>query len=762
MAGRLGRGTTVLLAGVSAVVLGGVAPLSLAAPPDSVSTVALADEHVVHQGSNQPMIHDAVEPDVAWDAQANAIDSGTAENPRRDVLGTYANYPDFGHGELKYMNSTDGGDTFVTGSAQGQPAQVIARAADGSLIAFRRSPMTRNADGTVPMHVVHSSTNDFPTTNDGPDLLENWPADSPTTGWSLIPTHISHDRAGKLLMSAYVFPSNAPGRCSGTMLARSIDASASRWEFVGMSSEWGVTGNFYEAGVARTADGSLIAAIRHQGCNATSGYFPLKWRKSTDDGRTWSDIDVEFPESWRDGGDIVPQEKEGLDPRIMPRPVLLPNGMLAIHAGRPWNRIAVDNEGGVTKPGEPISFDSAMITHANTYTNLPTDGTIPLKYTSWWNYFANAGTSGNLGIAVTDANRVVTVMDNCHPWVTGGVLGDQCNKGDGTNEDHILDEDDNNDIYRRQVDIVTPGTGKLDLPTKVRSGAFRVSTNLDDTFPGQPRTGTLGAVDGSALPWSGALSDSTTPGTYTITFDRPYDLSKVGLLAGFGLKSGAKVEWRDGSRWRSLTSVPAATSYSLRYQDVQARGATAVRVTVDPIAGPAEGACPNGGDRCVLLNELELFAADVDTFDNDPIGTPPRGVEYTGDGVRVVKGDGAPSTRVLSVESSAVTFPASRFGTGRRADVGVDVSGGAARVELLGQTRSGRSVSAYSVDLAGLSAGWHRVRVLAVDARGPAAVTVDGRYFRTVWPMAGVDRLGGVRMSGEHLLVDDVQQRHAS
>jgi hypothetical protein len=143
----------------------------------------------------------------------------------------------------------------------------------------------------------------------------------------------------------------------------------------------------------------------------------------------------------------------------------------------------------------------------------------------------------------------------------------------------------------------------------------------------------------------------------------------VGLSLAIGGTAGATVQTRlnAGDPWSTWYTVADQRSYALKYSATTPRAARYVRVLVG-----ASSICPPGvGSPCSQLNEIELYADDVDSFENDPVNGIPRGysVDHTTDdggvghqGVWVSQSTSeSGSGRVLRiVDDSTVHLPAVR------------------------------------------------------------------------------------------------------
>ncbi|MFI5735330.1 exo-alpha-sialidase [Kribbella sp. NPDC051587] len=95
---------------------------------------------------------------------------------------------------------------------------------------------------------------------------------------------------------------------------------------------------FCEAGVVRTADGSLLAVMR------TGSYLQMYQARSTDNGKTWT-----APTPLQANG--VPMTG------VFPSLVLLPDNRLLLYYGRPGQSMAVSNDGNGTTWSPPTYVD---------------------------------------------------------------------------------------------------------------------------------------------------------------------------------------------------------------------------------------------------------------------------------------------------------------------------------------------------------------------------------------------------------------------
>jgi hypothetical protein len=315
-----------------------------------------------------------------------------------------------------------------------------------------------------------------------------------------------------------------------------------------------------EVGWSYTTDGRMVAALR-------TGQNPpmLVTSFSDDDGKTWSPVK---PLLGPDGKQIG-----GIDPDV----VLQPNGIMVLATGRPDDRILIDYDG----TGEKWDAEEVV------YANAPSD-------TSNGRY---DGTSGNNSIVNVGSNRTIFFGDKCHVWGCGAY-------------------DNQFGVFAKYLSIVTPGVGKLDLATQVRSGVGSVTGDFAKPDKKFPETRPEGAFDGSSAPNSAAVlsaGDGVAP-SMVVKLDRPLSVNRIGLMLGTGQPLDATVSLStDGLTWSDpVVTATGSRDHALRYTDFPAKDAQYIKITT-----------PSG--KATPVTELELYAADVQTFENDPIFGVPRG-----------------------------------------------------------------------------------------------------------------------------------------
>ncbi|WP_246081187.1 exo-alpha-sialidase [Nonomuraea mesophila] len=323
---------------------------------------------------------------------------------------------------------------------------------------------------------------------------------------------------------------------------------------------------YTEAAVAQTADGSLLAVLRHDG----GKYSTLHQSRSADGGRTWSPARELRLSGLSSGADCVVR---GVAPRLL----LTPAGVLVLSAGRPDNWLAVSPDG----------LGEAWLQPWVTYHNR--DGI--------WD---THGSSGYTGVAAIGPHRLIQVFDNCKlPGVRpDGLLNETACPAHGRFEHGGWYA-----IKRRLFTVTPPGPGLLDLGAMRRRGDLTVDTTMRWTSRYRPRTRPAAAFDGSTAYWSGAVAAGR--GRYVLHLDRPYAFTRIGLSLRPGHPAGARVYLsRDGRTWgEPALTVTGRTDYAMRYSELRHTGRHVKIVTT-----PTDGCDPEIGRTCSMLNEIELYA----------------------------------------------------------------------------------------------------------------------------------------------------------
>jgi len=471
--------------------------------------------------------------------------------------------------QVSMVNSYDGGFSFTSGVTQSSGSGWYLKLRDGSILGVEFIP-----DSVVDTHTAKLVT------RRSTDGGKTWRRDLATftTDGTFNPAKfdrgirvhrdIFYATDGSLLMSYYTSYVGDP--LFRSELARSTD-NGRTWRRYATIATQTDNRSMGESGVTRAANGDLVA-VHRTALGATSTTDWLYTNRSSDDGKTWT-----TPKPLQ----VTTANGEPRPPTgVMPVLRLLPNGIMTLTWGRPDNWMAISPD------GLGNSFEQAQLT----YVNYPRVNQ-PFQRTH--------GSSGNGAHGVVAANRVLVVGDNCAPsW--------GCPETDAG-----FHTDGNYRVWKKFVDVVGPGVGKIDLLGKYAKKKVTVATTMDAHVPRLPELGPLGPLDGSTE-WAASAVGKHKTGTYTVTLDRTYRLTKAGLSLHPGQPSAATVEVStDGTAWQPVVRTGDITSYALKYYDIDGVAARYVRVTVT--------------DRqAAFLNELELYS-DVDSFENDPVGQVPRG-----------------------------------------------------------------------------------------------------------------------------------------
>ncbi|NUP64209.1 MAG: hypothetical protein HOW71_18770 [Nonomuraea sp.] len=320
---------------------------------------------------------------------------------------------------------------------------------------------------------------------------------------------------------------------------------------------------YNETALAQTLDGSLLAVLRRDG----GRFSTLHQSRSTDGGRTWSPV-----EPLR-----LPAEQDCLVRGVAPRLLLMPDGVLVLSAGRPYNWLAVAPDG----IGE--EWRQQTVTYRNR------DG---LR--------EEHGSSGYTAVAAVGAHRLIQVFDNCKlPGVRpDGLLNETACPAHGRFENGSWYA-----IKRRLFTVAAPGPGRLDLAALHGSGALKIDTTLRWTSRDRPRTNPAAAFDGSTDYWSSAAAPGG--GRYVLHLDRQYPINRIGISLRPGHPAGARVYVSaDGREWgEPVVTIDERTDYAMRYHTVARTGAHVMVVTE-----PTSDCDAEIGDSCSMLNEIELYS----------------------------------------------------------------------------------------------------------------------------------------------------------
>lgn len=552
---------------------------------------------------------------------------------------------------------------------------------------------------------------------------------------------ILEDPQGNLLLPYYTLDQGDTAGSAEMAISRDNGHS---WKRYATLFQGEGTWAFNEVGISWASNGDLVAVVRTQ---AGSALGQLYTARSTDQGRTWSaPAPVQISTA---SGEPAPQTG------VMPVLDLLPNGVMTLTFGRPDNWVAISPD------GSGRSFEQAQVTYAN-YPKQDAGA-----------FQRSHGSSGNGAHAVVGSNKILEVGDNCAPsWGCPAT-------------DAGFGVDNKYRVWKKFIDILSPGVGKIDLMGKYRAGTVTIDTNMTAKVRRLPEMSPTGAIDGSTDWASSAVRRSGRhgEGTYTLTLDRTYALTKAGLSLHPGLPSSAVVQVStDNKTWTTVVDTGSITSYALDYFPIAAVPAKYVRVTVtDPNLERVGTA---------FLNELELYST-ADSFENDAVDAAPRGYTNTiGATVTDVDthGDGhalrlADAWKDKLAQATWTSGPAPTQGLSFRY-----TSMGSARTlgfAITGTTADGTSVISYQLaQMSDGSIGWYdgkawqkiapagsapqkQWHAIAVSATLTGAqVSLNGTVIGTVQPTtAGVTALTGHKFTTtgtaatyDNFVIDDVDQ----
>lgn len=457
-----------------------------------------------------------------------------------------------------------------------------------------------------------------------------------------------------------------------------------------------------ELGFARTSDGRLIAVMRGREFVPRPPAQPMTVSFSDDDGVTWEPLTRYVPpEGFPDNG-------------IMPELVLQPNGQLLMSYGRPDNNVVVSRD------GTGRTWDAGDIV----YSRHP--GADPLR--RWM------GSSGNMDLVPLNASSALAFGDTCHNiwW--------------------CREYGHDNKIWTTRVDALGPGAGRLDLASKVLGGTVALRGDVEAADARFPEHRIEAAVDGSSE-YRAAARFAGDDQTLVIELDQPYTLERIGLMMDTGLPNSANVQLsEDGRRWgRPVVQTGDRTDYAMRYTDFEPKKAKFVKISA------------GRGAPLTAVTELELYAEDVLTFENDAFNATPRTLKDTRYAFAADANPGVPDynfsrTHLVLVDAdqaarASATFPARRPAETQHLSFGYEGYGygTGALWDILGTDASGEEVTAFRLHFGTDPAGkGHRVRAwngtdwVDIGTAGPfvpnkvwMTITVDSTAEETTVSMNG-------------------------
>ena len=426
-----------------------------------------------------------------------------------------------------------------------------------------------------------------------------------------------------------------------------------------------------ELAIARTGDGRLMAVMRGAETVARPPSMPLTVSFSGDDGVTWEPPAPFVPPAG------LPNNG------IMPKLLLQGNGQLLLAYGRPDNNVAVSLD------GTGRTWDTGQVVYARH------PGDDPLR--RWM------GSSGNMDLVALNNGSSLAFGDTCHNiwW--------------------CREYGHDNKVWTRKVDAIAPGVGKLDLATKAAAGAVTLDGKVVPADPAFAEQRLAGAVDGSTEYRSAARFGDRQ--TMTIKLDHTYTLDRIGLMMGKGEANSAKIEVStDGRAWGApVARTGVRTDYALRYTDLRPVRAGYVRISATKDA------------PLTAVTEVELYARELLTFENDAVTGPPRSVEDTRYALvanTILPGVDNSATHLVLIDADTGAKATARFratapARTQRISMGFEGYGyGSGAIwDVLGTDGSGREVVAYKLHF---TADWTNNRMLVRAWDGSAWVDVGG------------------------------------
>ncbi|HEY9412926.1 MAG TPA: exo-alpha-sialidase [Jiangellaceae bacterium] len=454
-----------------------------------------------------------------------------------------------------------------------------------------------------------------------------------------------------------------------------------------------------ELGMARTSDGRLIAVMRGSESVPRPPAMPLTVSFSDDDGLTWEPLQPCKPPA------DLPNNG------IMPKLVLQPNGQLLLSYGRPDNNVVVSLD------GTGRTWDAGQVV----FSRHP--GADPLR--RWM------GSSGNTDLVPLNNGASLAFGDTCHNiwW--------------------CREYGHDNKIWTRKVEALNAGVGKLDLATKVRAGTVTLGGQVLEADARFAEQRIEGAVDGSSEYRSAARFGSRQ--SLTITLDQVYSLDRIGLMMARGEANSANIQVsEDGRSWgKPVVRTGVRTDYAMHYDDIDPVRAKYVQITA--------------GDDAPLsaITELELYAANTLTFENDAITSTPRTLEDTRYAFvvdTILPGYSNSATHMALVDAdqaakATATFRATTPADTQHLSFGFEGYGygTGATWDILGTNASGEEVTAFRLHFAGDSPNnrmkvraWNGSAWVDVGTAGPfvpnqkwMGITVDSTAAETTISMNG-------------------------
>lgn len=314
--------------------------------------------------------------------------------------------------------------------------------------------------------------------------------------------------------------------------------------------------SYTESTIERCKDGSILAIMRNDA-------NPLKYRRSSDNGVTWTTVTY------------VPSipTNEGVDPYLQ----MMPNGVLTLSYG--------DNVGTHDRNTmiayDPNGTGASWVNTSTTFTKGTGLGNATTAYT------ATFPTRNNQLMQVTDRGTYAYYGTNPYPSPNPF------------------------SIWTKKIDVVFNNDyhNRIDLKTMYHDGKITVS-GLTYTTATHPECRQSGAFDASTDYWSGAFANSNSD-TYTIDLQKKFRISGISICLQKGVQQSATIEWSaDNVTWHNIKTYSNVTHYTVDYTKFTPVVARYVRANV------------SGSSGMVAITEFNLYTS-ADNYEDYALNVMP-------------------------------------------------------------------------------------------------------------------------------------------
>jgi hypothetical protein len=379
---------------------------------------------------------------------------------------------------------------------------------------------------------------------------------------------IIQDADGTMYAPAYGQWQNTDGSYNRirTMLMKSTDGGANWW----LVSDIQYTSNlnYTETTIARCKDGSILAVMRNDP-------YALKYRRSTDNGVTWTTV------TYLPG---LPTTTVGVDPLLE----MLPNGVLALSYG-----INLDPGGSAY-----VRRDCYIAFSADGNGNNWTNNTVTFASGATPSLADKNESTGYTSIVPLRNNRFLQFSDR-GDWRYYGT-----NKNPSPNP---------HSIWSKALEIVTNYKNRIDLKNKYGTGDIAISTDLTYVNPNQPQARIEGAFDANTDYWNGAFKAAST-GYMTIDLLKNTRINGLAICLLKGQPESATISYMadGGTSFTPIKTYTNATHHTVDYTAFSEVNARYIKVDLSASAG------------MVGLNEIVLYSS-LDTYEDYAYGGVPDG-----------------------------------------------------------------------------------------------------------------------------------------